>query len=117
MPAIIETIFDHTTNFNNLSNGDIETAQQEIFTTRELEEGQFPEYAVQVILSHGEHADLDKIYKYIVNGRENIYTMLDGQAEWFNDLNLAVERAKELDPSYERVRVVYTVETYVNKTS
>lgn len=109
MSAIIETIFDHTTNFDNLSNSDIETAQQEIFTNNKLEEGQFPEYTVQMILSHGEHADLDKIYKYIVNGKENIYTMLDDQAEWFNNLNLAVERAKELDPSYERVRVVYTL--------
>ena len=109
MPALIETVFDHTTNFNNLTNDNIEDAQQEIFANYDLEEGQFPEYTIQVILSHGEHADLDKIYKYIVRGKENTYTMLDEQAEWVSDLSQVVEMAKNLSDDYERVRIVYTL--------
>ncbi len=109
MSATIKPLFDYTTNFSSLTHGDIEDAQEKIFIETPLEEGQFPLYTVQIILPHVEHADLDRIYKYIVDGKGNIYTMLDEQAEWFRDLNQTVELAKELAPNFERVRIVYTL--------
>lgn len=109
MSNTIETLFDYTTDFENLTETDIETAKETLFLNPSIEEGQFPVFAVQVILPHGEHADLDKIYKYIVAGKENLYTAIEDQAEWSSNLNEVVSWAAELAPEYERVRIVYAV--------
>lgn len=109
MSNTIETVFDYTTDFENLTETDIENAKETLFLNSTIEEGQFPVFAVQVILPHGEHADLDKIYKHIVAGRDNIYTAIEDQAEWLSNLNEVVNWAAELAPEYERVRIVYTL--------
>ena len=109
MSNTIETVFDYTTDFENLTETDIETAKETLFLNSSIEEGQFPVFTVQVILPHGEHADLDKIYKFIVAGKDNTYAAIEDQAEWSSDLNEVIKWAMELVPEYERVRIVHTL--------
>lgn len=109
MSNTIETLLDYTTDFENLTEANIENAKETLFLNSTIEEGQFPVFTVQVIIPHGEHADLDKIYKYLVAGRDNIYTAIENQTEWSSNLNEVVNWAKELAPKYERVRIVYTL--------
>lgn len=110
MSNTIETLFDYTTDFENLTETDIENAKETLFLDPSIEEGQFPVFIVQVILPHGEHADLDKIYKFIVPGKNGIFTADTQQAEWSSDLEKVVNTAAELVSDFERVRIVYTLQ-------
>ena len=101
------TVFDHTTDFATLTEATIEATTQEINAKLKLENQPDTVYTVQVILPHGEHADLEKIYKYIVPGKDNIFTMSADQTEWTPRLNDAVTQASEISADFERVRVVY----------
>lgn len=105
----INTALDHTTDFVALTEANIETIDQEINVKLKLENQPDPVYTVQVILPHGEHADLEKIYKYIVPGKDNIFTMSAEQTEWTPRLKDAVTQAREISADFERVRIVYTV--------
>lgn len=105
----VNTVLDHTTDFVALTEANIETIDQEINAKLKLrnQHPPVPVYTVQVILPHGEHADLEKIYKYIVPGKDNIFTMSADQTEWTPRLNDAVTQASEISADFERVRVVY----------
>lgn len=104
------TVFDHTTDFATLTEATIEATTQEINAKLKLrnQHPPVPVYTVQVILPHGEHADLEKIYKYIVPGKDNRFTMSAEQTEWTPHLKDAVTQASEISANFERVRIVYT---------
>lgn len=101
------TVFDHTTDFATLTEATIEATTQEINAKLKLENQPAPVYTVQVILPHGEHADLEKIYKYLVAGKDNRFTMSAEQTEWSPNLKDAVTKAREISADFERVRIVY----------
>lgn len=102
-------VFDHTTDFATLTEATIEATTQEINAKLKLrnQHPPVPVYTVQVILPHGEHADLEKIYKYLVAGKDNRFTMSAEQTEWIPDLKDAVTQASEISADFERVRIVY----------
>ena len=104
------TVFDHTTDFATLTEATIEATTQEINAKLKLrhQHPPVPVYTVQVILPHGEHANLEKIYKYLVAGKNNRFTMSAEQTEWTPHLKDAVTKAREISPDFERVRIVYT---------
>lgn len=101
--------FDHTTDFATLTEATIEATTQEINAKLKLrnQHPPVPVYTVQVILPHGEHADLEKIYKYLVAGKDNRFTMSAEQTEWSPNLKDAVTKAREISADFERVRIVY----------
>lgn len=102
-------VFDHTTDFATLTEATIEATTQEINAKLKLrnQHPPVPVYTVQVILPHGEHADLEKIYKYLVPGKDNRFTMSADQTEWTPHLKDAVTQASEIAADFERVRIVY----------
>ena len=107
-----KTVFDHTTDFATLSEATIEAVNQEINAKLKLklENQHTPVYTIQVILPHGEHADLERIYKYIVTGTTNMFTALEDQTTWIPDLATVVTQAAEISPQFEYTRIVYKPE-------
>ena len=112
MSNTIETVFDHTTDFATLAEATIEATAQEINAKLKLrnQHPPVPMYTVQVILPHGEHADLEKIYKYIAAGTTNTFTALEDQTTWTPDLATVVTQAAEIAPQFDFTRIVYKPE-------